>query len=58
MSICEWLRSRVTKNPDIFQSVLILSFLYGIKLTLILGGEKSRKSTTCRIFNTSNYNFM
>jgi hypothetical protein len=39
-------------------TIQILSFLYGIKWTLTLDGEKYRNSTTCRIFNISQYNLI
>jgi uncharacterized membrane protein affecting hemolysin expression len=37
---------RVTNRLDFLRTVLILSFLYGIKLTLIPDGKKSRNSMT------------
>jgi hypothetical protein len=50
--------ARVTNHQDFFQTVLILSFLYGIKVTLIPDSEKSRNSTICRIFNIFYYFFL
>jgi hypothetical protein len=47
-----------TNSPDFFRTVLILSFLYGIKRALIPDGEKFGNSITWVIFNTSDYNFM
>jgi hypothetical protein len=41
-----------------FRTVLILSFLYGIKWALIPDDEKSGNSTTCGILNISHYNCM
>jgi hypothetical protein len=43
---------------DIFQTVLSLTFLYGIKLMLIPDGEKSGNYITCGFFNIAHYNFM
>jgi hypothetical protein len=48
----------VANCPDFFRTVLILTFLYGMKLTPIRDGEKSGNSTTCGIFNICHYNFM
>jgi hypothetical protein len=50
--------SRVSISPDFFRTVLILSFLYEIKRTLIPDGEKSGNPTICGIFNIAHYNFM
>jgi hypothetical protein len=51
--------TRVTNRPDFFRSALILSFLCGIKWTLIPDGKKSENSTTFETsLNISHYNFM
>jgi hypothetical protein len=49
---------RVTNCPDFFRTVLILSFLYAIKWTLISNHEKTKNSTTYGILNIYHYNFM
>jgi hypothetical protein len=40
------LTAKVTNRTDFFRTVQMLSFLYGIKWTLIPEGEKSRNCTT------------
>jgi hypothetical protein len=50
--------SRITNCLDFFQTILIWSLLYEIKLTLILDSKKSGNSTTFGTFNIFHYKFM